>query len=272
MKEVLYMEEFFENVIHANLVKTVIFFVISIVLYEIIKKAIEKMFNSKKINKKRNPKKATYIKLINNIFKYVYFIAAVLILLQINGVDVSSFIAGIGIAGVVVGLALQDALKDIIMGTNIIMDNFFVVGDTIKYNDIEGKVIELGLKTTKIMDIKTNSIVCITNRNIDKVINVSNELDILIPLPYEEKVERIESILNEVTNKIKDTNELVKDCKYLGVDEFADSCIKYRIRVYCTPEKKPEIKRFANKCIKVALDENDINIPYQQVDICLKKN
>ena len=63
-----------------------------------------------------------------------YFIAAVsaIMILNIYGVDTTSIIAGLGVAGVVIGLAFQDALKDIISGINIIMDNYYVVGDLVK--------------------------------------------------------------------------------------------------------------------------------------------
>ena len=48
---------------------------------------------------------------------------------------------------------LQDALKDIIMGCNIILDNYFVVGDIVTYNGFTGEVVEFGLKNTKISPI-----------------------------------------------------------------------------------------------------------------------
>ena len=97
---------------------------------------------------------------------YVIIVITVLLILQINGINVSSLLAGVGIMGAVIGLAIQDWLKDIIRGTSILSDNYFSVGDIIRYNGIEGKVVVIGLKTTKIQELKTGYIKSIANRKI----------------------------------------------------------------------------------------------------------
>ena len=81
-------------------------------------------------------KRRTIIILFKNIIKYVMLILGLLIILNIYGVDTTSIIAGLGVVGVVIGLALQDALKDIICGINIIMDNYYVVGDLVTFNSL----------------------------------------------------------------------------------------------------------------------------------------
>ena len=97
--------------------------VITICITYLITKAVSRLVkrfinsNAKEINdKKRN----TIFVLINSIVKYCLIILACIIILGSWGVNVTGFITGLGIAGVVGGLALQDALKDIIMGCNII--------------------------------------------------------------------------------------------------------------------------------------------------------
>ena len=92
------------------------------------------------------------------------------------GFNVTSFIAGLGVVSVIVGLAVQDALKDIIMGFNIIVDNYYSVGDIIKIGDVEGKVVELGVKATKLKDINTDNILVIANRNISQALRISDQL------------------------------------------------------------------------------------------------
>lgn len=175
-------------------------------------------------------------------------------------------LAGVGIVSVVVGLALQDALKDIIMGANIITDNFFSIGDVVKYKGIEGKVISFGLKTTKIQDIATNNILSITNRNIDEIEKVSNEIYIGIPAPYEIKTEKMNEIGGKITERLK-LFEKVEDCKYLGLDSLEDSCIIYKIQINCKPEYKYSVKRQATQIIKDELDKNSIDVPYPQMDL-----
>lgn len=256
------MQEFFSK-IDSKIYISIGVLLFAILIYMLIKKALN---GTLKKNKNISRKKKTYIKLFNSILKYVLILFVVAIILQINGVDVSSLLAGIGIVSVTVGLALQDALKDIIMGINIILDDYFAVGDVIEVNGIEGKVVELGLKSTKIMDVLSNSTYVIANRNISAVMNYSKMLDINIPLPYEEPIENIERVLKDILDQVSKI-EGVENPSYENIREFGDSAIYYKIRVYCPRELHLPIKRKINRIIKVELDKNNISIPYAQIDV-----
>ena len=237
----------------------------AVIIYQIIKKIISKIIENGK-NNQASKKKLTYIKLISSIVKYIIIIITAMIILEINGINIISIVAGLGIASIIAGLALQDALKDIIMGFNLIIDNYFSVGDVIKINDITGKVLELGLKATKIKDIYTESIYIIANRNIGQVLNISNLLDVDIPLPYEKSIDEIETVMLKIVNKIKNLDN-VSNVSYKGLNKFGDSAIYYKIRLNVKPELQPQIKRDINRLIKIELDSQNIDIPYTQIDI-----
>lgn len=260
------MEEFLKSVLFSRIVESAIAVIVAIVIYRIYKKIVNAGRKNKVLENKVDNKKITYIRLVSSIIKYCLIIATILVVMKINGVNVDSLLAGVGIISIIVGLALQDALKDIIMGSNIITDSFFSVGDVVRYKDIEGKVLVLGLKTTKIQDINTKDIVAICNRNINEIVNVSDVLDIKIPISYDEKIEKIESVLQLVSSQIREIKK-VKDCQYKGIVKFDDSSILYNITIYCEPEYKPGIKVKAHHIIKLMLDKNDIEMPYMQVDI-----
>ena len=253
---------FFKELIGSAGFKSIVAFIAGIILYNFIKKIMNKNLKVKKLNSKQE----TYVRLINNVIKYIFFTMLGLLILQINGINVSSLITGVGIASAIVGLAFQDLLKDVIMGMNILSENFFMVGDIIKYGDIEGKVLSIGLRNTKIKNIYTDDIFFITNRNIDKITNVSGSLYISIPAPYEESLEKIEGILEEVCNEVK-KSEFVKECKYLGVGAFESSSIVYKLKVECEAERKLAVNRIVLRCVKSLFDENGVEIPYQQVDV-----
>lgn len=238
----------------------------AIVIYFIIKRIIHRLMDKKVANSKIDRRRKTYMKLFNNIIKYILIILTVLAIMQVNGINVSSLVAGLGLASAIAGLALQDALKDVIMGINIIVDDYFAVGDVVKIKGVEGKVVEVGLKTTKIKDILTNDTFVIANRNIGEATNISTQLDIDVPLSYERKTEDMEKVLSQAMIKIEQLEDVVK-AEYKGIQEFGDSAILYKIRLYCKPEFKPQIKRNANRIIKLELDANGIEIPYTQIDV-----
>lgn len=261
----LYMEKF----LHSPIAKSIIVILVSVFLYKVLMKIFIKNEDRKALKGIDNNKRKTYLKMTRSIIRYIIIILTVLILLQINGVDVSSMLAGVGIASVIIGFAIQDVLKDIIKGLDIISDKYFQVGDVIKYGDIEGKVLIIGLKTTKVKDIKTENIVSIANRNIQQVEIVSNIVDAVIPMPYEVEVPRAENVISDIMKEVEKLNH-VENCTYLGVLEFAESSIKYLIIMQCKPEFRRQVRRDAQRCILLALENNNIKIPYNQIDVHTK--
>lgn len=202
--------------------------------------------------------------------KYVIIIFAAVTILQVNGVNVSSMITGLGVAGIVVGFALQDILKDVIMGMNIIRDRFFEVGDVVKYKNIEGKVIFFDIRATKIRDINTGNIFTVCNRNISEIEQVSDWIGLTVPTSYEEDEKRVREIIKEIcreTEKIKK----VKSCDFLGTNEFAENSINYRILIHCNPEYKLRVRREALGIIQDTLRRENITIPYAKLDVRLTK-
>ena len=138
--------------------------------------------------------------------------------------------------------------------------------DISKYGEIEGKVLEIGLKTTKIKDLKTSNIISIANRNIEQIEVVSNLIYINIPMPYEVSVLNAEKAVNDIVISIKENNN-VNDCKYKSVSELAASSINYLIEVNCKPDFKLQVKRDALRSILLGLEKYAINVPYTQIDV-----
>lgn len=251
-----------KNVFNSKLYFSLIIVAISIIIYIILNSLINRLISKRSLS----DKKLTYAKLLKNLSKYVLLIVDLLYILHIYGINVTSIAAGLGIITIVITLSLQDALKDIIMGFNLIIDDYFNVGDVVKIDNITGKVLEIGFKTTKIKDIYTNNIYIVANRNLSSATIVSDWLDIDIPIPYECKVVDVEKVIEEINNRIKDIKK-VKDVEYKGLNEFGDSAIYYKIRVFVDAENKPQVGRDARRIIKLELDRNNIDIPYQQIDI-----
>lgn len=264
-----YMDQFFNDLKYnwgVKVISSFIVIIISVAVYKGIIYLLNKSENRNNSLVTKSRKGKTYIKLIRSIIRYIFITITVLILLQINGVDVSSMLAGVGIIGVIVGFAVQDALKDIIKGLDIISDSYYQVGDVIKYGKVEGKVLAVGLKTTKVEDVRTFNVISIANRNIQEVEVVSNLINIDVPMPYETKIIIGEKVMEGIVENIKKLEHVV-NCEYSGINELADSSIKYQIKVYCKPVYKVQIKREALRCILLGLEKNNIQVPYNQIDV-----
>lgn len=228
-----------------------------------------KFVKNKFLKKGEKSRKQGNIQLGLNAAKYLIAILMIVIILQINGVNVSSMATGLGIVGIVVGFALQDFLKDWIMGISIVWDGYFHVGDIVKYRDYVGPVRKFNFKSTKIWDVETGSLVTVSNRNISEIELISDWCDIDIPAPYEVEAVRMRAVCGKIADLCANLPE-VRSCDFLGTQEFADSQILYRIRIHCTEDKKNETRRRALGIIQDVFAQEKIAIPYSQMDVHMK--
>jgi small-conductance mechanosensitive channel len=88
-------------------------------------------------------------------------LGSVLLLLALSrlGVDVTALVAGLGIGGIAVALALQNVLGDLLAALSIVLDRPFTLGDTIVVDDIQGKVEKIGLKTTRVRSVTGEQVI-----------------------------------------------------------------------------------------------------------------
>jgi small conductance mechanosensitive channel len=247
--------------------------ILIIIVALILEKTIEKIIDNASIKGRtelEKKKRMTIVLLLKNISKYIIAIIAVVAILDVYGFDTTSLVAGLGVAGVVIGLALQDALKDIIGGINIIMDNYYVVGDLVEFEDFRGTVKEFGLKTTKIQSAKGEMLI-VANRNIDKIINLSQKKAVIyldIPTAYESDEKLVEKALNNALQKLKkDERVYSNDTTYLGINEFSASSINHLLQIKCNQGTQYAIRRLALKLVKEEYDKNGIKIPYDQIEV-----
>lgn len=257
---------FEENPWLEKLLYSLIAVIIGIIIYLIVNKIFTDKIENNKIKIFSGKKSKTYLKLLKSINKYIFLIILLLVILKIYGVNISSLVAGVGIIGIIIGFAIQDALKDIIKGFDIVTDSYYQVGDVITFENYTGKVLSIGIKTTKIEDLYTKNIISISNRNIEKVEVISHMININIPLSYELKTKDAEDTIEYIMNKIRKL-EKVEKVEYKGVNSLESSCIFYQIKVYCPPIIKDQIRKNSLTCIVKGLEEKNISIPYNQLDI-----
>ncbi|MCR5587066.1 MAG: mechanosensitive ion channel family protein [Lachnospiraceae bacterium] len=264
--------EFLLKVVHSkmffNVVVSLIIILIAMIVWSIFKRAYNTHVKKKLLNQELAGNLGTVTTLFYDIFKVIVILITVLLVLQINGINVSSLFAGLGIASAVIGLALQDFLKDVIMGIHIMTDDFFRIGDVISFQGTEGVVISYNLRTTKIKGILSEGIITICNRNISVVEKCSGINDLNIALSYEEDIKHVMEVLKNAGSKISEI-EGVEGYEYRGIQEYSDSALIHRIRYNCPPDKKLSTRRNVLTKLYEILQEEEIFIPYNQMDVHL---
>ncbi len=263
-----FLEKVFDVIMTKQIFGSAMVILVTFILVSMFNKGIEKIMIKGKTAFEVKRRK-TIVKLFQSIFKYVLVIIAILIILDFYGVDTRSLITSLGVLGVVLGLALQDTVKDLISGTMLIIENYLAVGDNVTYEGFSGEVIELGLRTTKIK-ASSGEVMIIANRNIDTIINSSQKkahIYMNIPTAYEEKQDKVEKVLMEVINQAILDKLILNDSAYLGINSFDASAISYQLDIHCGQDDRSQVKREMFKRVKVAYDKNKIKIPYSQIEV-----
>lgn len=217
-----------------------------------------------------NKKRKTYLRVLRSAIFAAIVIIVILIVLQLLGVNVNSMLAGVGIASIVIGFALQDAMKDIFRGLEIVSDNYYDIGDVIKYGDNTGQVLSINLRTTKIQDINTMNVVSIANRNINQVEVVTGYIYLKTPLPLRIKPTAAKLIMAEITKNVQKLNDVTSVLDQ-GLAEITESSLNYQIQITCDPMNQLQVRRDALGVIVNTLAEHKILLPYAQLDVHNKK-
>ncbi len=211
---------------------------------------------------------ATICRLGGSVIKYATIIGTVYYCLALLGVDTTTLLASAGILSIAISLGAKDMVADILSGMFIIFEDEFRVGDVIEVDGYSGTVVEIGLRTTKVMDGSQNMKV-IRNSNIDDVINRTKELtfvSIVVGIEYNESLERVEAILADELPKFKKKFSAIKVGPfYRGVVELADNSVNICIVAQCREQDRAQLVRDLNREIKLLFDHYDIGIPFPQV-------
>lgn len=260
------MEELLTNVFFPKLLYNLAAIILIIALWKLNTNFYRHLMKNTDRDAAGSSLRLSVIKTVYTAARYAILLMGTLTLMQINGINVTSILTGLGIASAVVGLAIQEPLKDMISGFQIVTDHFFKEGDVITYEGKTGIVTFFGIRATRIRVLETNQTLTVSNRNISEITVVGRDCLIDIPLPYSLSAEESSKVMEQAAERIR--NEGTADtCVYEGIQEFADSAIIHRLRMECDPVKHLETKRAARKTVSLVLEENDIAIPFNQLDV-----
>jgi small conductance mechanosensitive channel len=133
----------------------------------------------------------------------IFLLLGLLIALGQVGVDVGTLLAGVGIAGLVIGFALQDSLANFASGAMILFYRPFDVGDFIEAAGVQGVVRQMTFASTTVHTYDNQTLI-VPNRRVwgDAIRNVTEKttrrVDLSFPISFEEDVERVDALMREV--------------------------------------------------------------------------
>ena len=202
-------------------------------------------------------------------------VLVILMVMNYVGLSTSGIIALIGSAGLAVGLAIQGSLANFAGGVIILFIRPFNVGDFIEGAGETGTIEKIGIFYTNMLTVDNKKILIPNGTLVNGIItNYTSQdrrrVDLTFSVAYEEDVRRVKAILYDIIN----AEELIlRDPEpFAAVSEHADSSVNFVIKAWTKTENYWPVYYGLLEKVKIRFDEENINIPYPQMDIHLKNS
>lgn len=244
--------------------------------------------------------KALKDEMLANFLSKVAFVGimimAVVVTLGTMGVQTTSIIAALGAAGLAIALALKDSLSNLASGIMLVVFRPFTKDDTVEINKTVGIVEDISLFHTYMRkpdgklvilpntSVATTEVINYTTRHSKPIHKQEEELppkdvvrriDWLVGVSYDSDIKKAKEVIFEAvanTPNINDGKEDTSKKIFIGVNELQASSIELAVRAWVVDNSS----FFSTRCnmienVKNALDENNIEIPYNKLDVNLKQ-
>jgi small conductance mechanosensitive channel len=203
------------------------------------------------------------------------FILGVVVALATLGVSLGPIFAGLGVIGILVGLAVQDSLKNLAAGTMILVHRPYDVDDRVKIAGAEGTVKRMNMLATTIITYD-NQMLVVPNAGIwgDTIYNYTanpvRRVDVKVNVSYAEDIDRVHAVLIDVLEQHE--HVLPKPEPEVHVVGMEDSAIAFVVKPWVRTEHYWPTLWELNRIIKLRLDDEGIEIPFPQRVVTLRPN
>ena len=194
----------------------------------------------------------------------------VLLALSQLGFSLGPILAGLGIAGFVLGFALQDSLSNFASGLLILFNRPYDVGDIVEVGGVLGKVEKMSLVNTTVLTLDNQRVILPNTMIWSNVIkNVTAQdmrrVDLVFGISYSDDILKAEEVLRDIVA----SHELVLDdpAPVVRLHELGDSSVNFVVRPWARPEDYWDVYWDITRAVKLRFDEENISIPFPQRDV-----
>ncbi|RKE02275.1 mechanosensitive ion channel family protein [Marinifilum flexuosum] len=246
-----------------KLLLAILTLIIGLWIVKMITKGIAKLMDKNELDPTLKP---FIVSMLSILLKIMLFIAVV----GMVGVQMTSFIAILGAAGLAVGMALSGTLQNFAGGVMILIFKPFKVGDLLEAQGYLGVVKEIQLFNTILLSLDNKTII-IPNGGLStgSMINYSTQstrrVDMTFGIGYSDDIDKAKGILEGL---LANHPKVLKDpVHFIAVLELADSSVNFTVRAWVNAADYWEVFFYMQETVKKEFDKNDIGIPFPQRDI-----
>ncbi|MBV1915146.1 MAG: mechanosensitive ion channel [Pseudomonadales bacterium] len=214
------------------------------------------------------------IEFLSSILGALLTLVVIIVALNQLGVDTTSFIALIGAAGLAIGLSLQSSLQNFAAGVMLIIFKPFKVGDFVEAAGVSGVVESISIFSST-MRTGDNREMIIPNGSIygGTITNFSaketRRVDMIFGIGYDDDLKKAKEVLNTIINA--DERILKEPAPVIAVSELADSSVNFVVRPWVKSADYWGVLFDITEQVKLTFDDQNISIPYPQMDIHMDK-
>lgn len=221
----------------------------------------------------------TALRFLANILKIVVIAFGVVMIISEFGYNVNGLLTGLGVGGLAVSLAAQDAVGNLISGFIIIFDKPFKVGDLIESATVKGFVEEVTMRSTKIRTLD-DSVITVPNSTLTKeaVTNISmmdkRRIKLTFGLVYSTSNETIEKVRNEIKTYIVQNKDILPEPCRIHFRKFGDSALNFEVVCYTETSDMDEYLKIENElnlAIKKIIENNDTDFAFPTQTVYVQK-
>lgn len=208
------------------------------------------------------------VPLFRKTLRFFVIIMGVIAILQNNGYNVASLIAGLGIGGLAVALAARETLANFFGSITILMDRPFKMGDWIKVGDVEGTVEEVGFRSTRVRTFY-NSLVSVPNSNLANT-DIDNlglrkyrRLKTVLNLTYSTSPEQMEAFVEGIKAIVKANKHFRQDSYEVHFNSFGAHSLDVLVYVFFdVPDWSTELQQRHNFLLEVLKLAEDVGVEF----------
>ncbi len=221
----------------------------------------------------------TAIKFISNILKIVVIIFGIVMVISELGYNINGLLTGLGVGGLAVSLAAQDAVSNLISGFVIVFEKPFIVGDMVIVDSIQGVVIDITMRSTTIRTLE-DSVVTLPNSAVanSSIVNLSKIekrlMQFDIGLLYSTSNELLQKCIDDIKEYLKNSPDIIDEPIRVNFSKLDDSSLN--ISIFCY-SNRPDLNEHIDIMtqvdleIKKIIEENGASFAYPSTSVYIEK-
>lgn len=269
------MEELTAGLIRGGLILAAT--VLALTAVELVaRRSVRSLQSVKRVDEPRRQQLVTIAQAVKWTVNVVIVGVAVLTLLSTFGMDITPLLASAGVAGLAISLGAQTLIKDFIGGVLILLENQYVVGDTIQVGNVTGQVEQITLRATYVRALGGDLFI-VPNGEVRILANQTKGWSralVEVGVAYEADLDRALAVLTESANAfVQDpaiAPSVLEPPQVMGPVSLGDWAANMRVMVKVKPGKQLEVARELRKFVLAACEREGIALPYPRQEVWVR--